>query len=529
MVLPCVDNLPSINVAHMLSVLALVLCNATSLPGQSNPVFKTSENLTGNDTRFGVTSNSTIDSITVRSDTNTLADTLIVYKQKIDSLEQQIHREISELRENYARQAHKIVRRQQRLIAKIDSMSRKQLPCNDLMLKVDSARNRLSALKEHVDEKMDEIKSRANEVLNSANLPAAIRKDSRKVQEAINSVQIREVLDGRGHIQSNNLSNVLPGQSELGESLKQKLSVIQHEGLALTNTPINQRNLNETMLGKAGRNPPLKPFELDAGASEVRKIQQTPIDKLAEGELTKIESVKVVQAESKIEGAVSLGSEDALKSELERKAKAEMVDHFRSQQKQLRAAMERIAEYKQKYKQVANIADTRKGPSNCLSRKPVFDRLIPGIMFQVLRIDDYVNLDINPSAGLRLSPHLTGGLGWNQRISYDWSTRSFGSISTIFGPRMFGEYLFSRGFSPRAEIEMMNTRIPPGNTPGDPYRRMWVPGAFVGIKKQYKITNRLRGTALVMLRVLAPNGNRPYDQIVNARFGLEYHKKSANK
>ena len=73
----------------------------------------------------------------------------------------------------------------------------------------------------------------------------------------------------------------------------------------------------------------------------------------------------------------------------------------------------------------------------------------------------------------------------------------------------------------------MNTGILPFTTTStrDPLRREWVLGMFAGLKKDYKLFKNINGTAMVMARIINPDNNSPYSDVVNVRFGFEFPMK----
>ena len=163
--------------------------------------------------------------------------------------------------------------------------------------------------------------------------------------------------------------------------------------------------------------------------------------------------------------------------------------------------------------------------------KPLIERIIPGIAFQIQRKGEDMLVDFGPYAGYRFTGRITAGLGWNQRVAYTVDHNAFNSSARVFGPRMFGEYKLWKGFSPRAEVEVMNTQTPVlTRTPTvDPPTREWVWGAFVGIKKEYKFIKSVKGTAMVMLRLFNPQYKSPYADVVNVRFGFEFPMKKSKQ
>ncbi|HYF67184.1 MAG TPA: hypothetical protein VD884_03570 [Ohtaekwangia sp.] len=115
----------------------------------------------------------------------------------------------------------------------------------------------------------------------------------------------------------------------------------------------------------------------------------------------------------------------------------------------------------------------------------MIERLLPGVALQVLRKNDLF-LDINPYLGYRITPRPTSGIGWNQRISYSLDHDRFTSASEVYGARLFTEYRLWKGFSPRIEIECMNTLVPPSvgrPVTTDLSNREWVRSIFLGLKR----------------------------------------------
>ncbi|MEO5980127.1 MAG: hypothetical protein ABIS36_24345, partial [Chryseolinea sp.] len=49
----------------------------------------------------------------------------------------------------------------------------------------------------------------------------------------------------------------------------------------------------------------------------------------------------------------------------------------------------------------------------------------------------------------------------------------------------------------------------------------WVPGMFVGIKKEYPIFKNLKGNMQVMTRLFHNDKRNPYSSLINIRVGFE--------
>ncbi|HTF19513.1 MAG TPA: hypothetical protein VK658_15655 [Chryseolinea sp.] len=462
-------------------------------------------------------------------------DTAAFYQQKIDSVSNWVNGRVAGLKNEYADQAGKITSVQNKLQLKLDSLTRLSLPNNEVIAKLDSLEQKLGGLQQAFQTSLSETKNKAVQKLNSIKFPPELKTHVSELQTNITQI-IPDQLPGNLSFDVPGLDHLttnLPSLPTLTPSSDLSNSINLPSGSALPTTPINTPSQN-LQIPNTEELPQLSRVtavtdKADGTINNLKGLQEQPIDKLAESKLAGVTGVKEIQNQTQIEGVGALQSEKALKAEMERRVRAVAVDHFSEKQVQLKAAMEKIAKYKQKYGEISSVADLSKKPKDPVKEKSFYERVLPGVNFQVLKKGDDILLDVNPYIGYKVSRRFTAGAGWNQRMGYNWEQKSFNSNARIFGPRAFGEYNLTKGFSPRLEIEVMNTLVPPATvTHGDPYERRWVAGAFAGVKKQYKISGQLRGTASVMFRLFDRYRQSPYGDVVNARFGLEYTPKRRN-
>jgi hypothetical protein len=200
------------------------------------------------------------------------------------------------------------------------------------------------------------------------------------------------------------------------------------------------------------------------------------------------------------------------------------VDHFAGKEKQLQAAMDQMAKLKNKYSSLNSLTDIPKRRPNEMKGKPLRQRLIPGIGLQILKATDHFMTDFNPYLGYRFNGKLTAGLGWNQRFAYNTARDNFNSEACVYGPRVYTEYNLGKGFFPRVELEVLNTFVPPyvRQLAADGGERQWVPGAFLGMKKEFRFIKSVRGTSMIMMRLYNKDHMSPYSEVVNIRFGFEF-------
>lgn len=215
---------------------------------------------------------------------------------------------------------------------------------------------------------------------------------------------------------------------------------------------------------------------------------------------------------------------DSIKGYAIEQAKDIALDHFAGKEEQLNEAIQTLARYKSKYPNLNGISEATRRPPNEMKDKPLIERIIPGVGMQIQKKGNDLMVDFSPYVSYRITGRVSAGFGWNQRIAYNVNQSQFNALANIFGPRLFGEFKLWRGFSPRAELETMNTLVPSlvRSHSGDPLHREWVWGAFAGIKKEYKLIRNVKGTASVMMRLYNPDRKSPYADVVNARFGFEF-------
>ena len=275
---------------------------------------------------------------------------------------------------------------------------------------------------------------------------------------------------------------------------------------------------------------------------EVRQLSKGNLSKFqelpnaAEGKVQELSGLNEIKDQTKVFDEYKdlprkLKNPDSLKAFAIEEAKQAAIDHFAGQDQQLKEAMQLMSKYKKKYPSINSLEDIKRRQPNEMKGKPRIERIVPGIGIQIQKKGEDLLVDFNPYAAYRFTGRISAGLGWNQRVSYNLDINEFNPAAKIYGPRVFGEYKLWRGFSPRAEVEVMNTNVPPLTPMGavDPVHREWVWGAFVGLKKEYRFFKKINGTAMIMTRLFNPDHKSPYADVLNVRFGFEFPMKKKIK
>ena len=204
------------------------------------------------------------------------------------------------------------------------------------------------------------------------------------------------------------------------------------------------------------------------------------------------------------------------------KAKDVAVNHFVGHEQDVKVAMDKLSKVKTKYKDADGVIDMFKKHQNTLKDKPFIERLLPGIGIQIQKKQS-IWVDFNPYVGYKISNRFVGGLGWNERVSFNTKQKSFIHQDRIYGARSFVQFKLKEGFLLRGEAEIMNAYVLPYllvNT--DPASRQWVWSYFGGIKRDFKFSKFLMGNVQVMYNLYNPEHRSPYVSRLNIRMGFEF-------
>jgi hypothetical protein len=461
---------------------------------------------------------------------NILSDTVKHFENKLDSIQSTVNNKLDSITHAYTGVLGKIQGSAHAYQKKLDSLKSINLPTEKLEAKMDSLSNLFSKVQTDLNTKLTSIKSKATEGISALDLPPELDEKVSQLTSTINSIG-PQTIESRlpaslsvdklsllsKPLSVGNLANIpnpnIPGAKQIPSLGKQQL------------IPDVQNSIGDIQgVDK------LSDVTSEAGALQSQVSETTndlnpgSIDELADSKISQLEETKALREQSIDLPLDPSASEEEMKAKLKAEAQKIAVDHFAEKQEQLQAAMERISKYKAKYSSISSIADIAKKPPNPMREKSFLERLVPGVGFQIQSKGEDFLLDVNTYVGYRFTKRITAGPGWNQRLPYNFDVYRFHPDARIFGPRVFGEYTLGKGFSPRLEVELMNTEVPPQlqSAATDPDGREWVWGVFAGIKKTYKITKHIKGTASVMTRLFNPDRKSPYADVLNVRFGLEY-------
>ncbi len=436
----------------------------------------------------------------------------------LDSVNSQATNSLSILKYDYDSIKNKYNSLIARLQTKADSLQAIGLPFHTPIQKMDSINNVKEAKLWEIKKKVETLKFSTIEKINELNLPTDLRSKVYEYTESFNKIDLSIPVENLELPSLDIIHSVNLRTPDLNSPIPGDIPDLSPPNMAgvdeISNAASRLRDLNQSI------------------PKEVPKVDQ--LDELAEAQIGQIKQVSAVQDQIGNLPTAFPTSEEQAKKQMLDQAKDVVVDHFAGKEQELKSAMDQISKYKKKFHSVNNLeelAQLIKKRPNEMKGKPLIERLVPGIAFQLQKKNDLLFVDLNPYIGYRLTGKLSGGVGWNQRVSYNLNTNTFHHDSRIYGPRVYSEFKLWRGFSPRIEVETMNTFVPPyiKVSPADLGQREWVWGVFVGMKKDYKFWKKINGSAQVMFRLFDPHRKSPYADVVNARFGFEFPMKKVKR
>jgi hypothetical protein len=452
-----------------------------------------------------------------------LPDSLKPSYQKLDSIRTAFNSEADSLKNKYEQAVSKLDRYTNKLTHSKDSLEKLNLPTDKYTHKIDSVAQLRQKTTSGFNAKASSLKAKTTDKLKGLDLPPQYNEPLQQITGKVDGfnvqsdfVKIPEVdVPGFSMPKVDGVGDIASKAGDIG-----KIGDIGN--LPKVETPVGD-------LGQIGE----QAKELQGDLKNVSKGNLEDV-KSIETQAGKIEGVGELQkGTAAIDDYKSkvgdLNDPDKAKAQAVEMAKEKAIDHFAGKQEQLKAAMDKMAKYKQKYSSVSSIKDLPKRPPNAMKGKPLVERLVPGLFFQYQQ-KNYNLFDFNPYLGYKLSGRFTTGLGWNQRYGYDRKKENWNSRAIIFGPRAYLDFKLGKGFIGHLETELMNSFVPFSiNSHPEAGQREWVWGMMMGMKKEYKIYKNLRGTVLIQYNLFNPRYKAPYVDRLNSRIGFEYALKKKVK
>lgn len=424
----------------------------------------------------------------------------VYYQNKADSLATFFYQNVDSLREKYRNRLSNLDSVHNSLIQKLRQPANAESSVAKIKMANDSLNNLIQSLVLKVNSGLDSLKQKFNTEFNKAGFPNEVTEKMQPLTSKINELNIQELSTRMDLPASITSININPGNTITVKNIG-PLSEIIPGG-------------SSEYLGQLNN------------VSALAKSDPQELATLAENKLSDLSGLGDLQSQANLEEYQNVLNKvkdtEAAKDVAIDKFQQEAFNHFSGKEKVLESAMDAMEKYKRKFNSLNDIKNRPKRVPNEMRRKPLIERLVPSISFQVQKKESVYISDINPAIGYRITGRLNAGVGWNMRYAYNIKSKEFNHVLNVYGPRAFAEFNAWRGFFPRVEIETMKTFVPSTlQTPIDKQERKWITGAYAGIKKEYTLFKNIRGSVLFMARIYNGGEKIPNRQIVNLRIGVE--------
>ena len=445
---------------------------------------------------------------------------------KADSIRANFQSSVDSLQMSYQKPINKMDSVSRRLQHKLDSLQSLRLPTDKLMTKykaqLDSVTHAKTQKLTELNQKVEASKAKAMSGLKEINMPPPLQGPVQNLEKSIQGYKIPMI---NGKIPNLNASygKLPPFRLSSGNLNTGSLGNVKLPGVGVNN-PLN--NIAAETKGLSNATGQIIGYTKDVkniangDLGEVRNL-----DKKAENEAMNLQGMgelksntaQINKYKNQMKGrpdsaAMAMGKSEVIK---------EATNHFKGQEAVLQQAMDKMTKLKTKYTGVKSMAELPKKLPNPLHDKPFVERLIPGINFQIFNRGHFL-LDVNVVAVYRITPRLSAGTGWVERLGFPNTSPS---TDRVYGPRSVVRVDWTKGFSFSFQPEVLNTFVPPqliqaaGVVEG---QREWVWSAFVGMKKDFTVYKRIRGNTEVLYNLYNPQSKSPYPDRLSVRFGFEF-------
>ncbi|MFZ6009787.1 MAG: hypothetical protein ACOYXT_05505 [Bacteroidota bacterium] len=291
--------------------------------------------------------------------------------------------------------------------------------------------------------------------------------------------------------------------------------------------------------------------EIDKVSEKVSEVDQysKELDKIKEGGLqdaealpekieeqaTNIDEVKALEGEvgkvtkqqAEYEAMIQrYRDKKLLQDEIMRKAKNVATDKLAEFNPMISKAQAEMSKMKKVNPAVQSFKDITKKRPNEMKGKPMRERFVPGITFQVYNNSKFV-MDLATQTGYRISGRLTTGLGFTYRFSVSEKNPDWIRNEGIYGGRFYTDFTLLKGVYVHGDFELLHLDKDKMPLTSDTFRsQVWQ--SNYGLGKRYNISRKVKGSVMALYRV-EYKGDVPGLNKVVLRMGFDLNLKKREK
>jgi len=398
--------------------------------------------------------------------------------------------------------------------------------------KLDSVSRAKSRNLAEMNKQVDRLKSRASKELRELDVPPQLKAAVRDMEKAIGKYSIPVVNGKIPNLPSG--GNIIPGiqipgvNQNLNPNLNTNLSGLN------TNLPGNGIPANGSLPDVSAK---LNGFQGDANklvnqnVNQIKNIDKTIEEKaMGTSELKQLGKetgeLKALQAKTRVDSAALKNLEKEALNNLQKEA----TNHFADKGELVKESMSKVSALKAKYSRLNSIHDLPKKVPNPYKDLLLIERIVPFLTLQPGGASQ-IAIDLNPGANYLFGPRITAGIGWVERFAI--GQQNVPNSGRLYGPRADFQFNWTRGFSLRLVPEVVNAYVPPQfiptKNPGDQGELQWVASVFTGLKKDFIIYKKIKGTTEALYNLANPHLKNPYQDRLLLRFGFEFPMKKKRR
>jgi len=203
-----------------------------------------------------------------------------------------------------------------------------------------------------------------------------------------------------------------------------------------------------------------------------------------QGELSGAEKLKQLQQLEldKIKGSQNIRDHLSTKS---------ATDKILANEKQVKAYMDKMGKYKKKFDNLPDMRYLPRVKRNAMKGRPLKERIVPGILFQILKESDHISWYLAPEVLYKFSGTFSAGASGLYRFQYT-TTPKIVWTDPVYGYKMIGQAKTYKNFYLRTEFERTSLLYPDVSNI-DIQKRIWQSNWLIGLGRTQKISNRLNG------------------------------------
>lgn len=396
---------------------------------------------------------------------------------------------------------------------------------------VSQAQERIAALENGLDKKVKTVEGKVNEKMglfakNGGNMPGGVNLPGANLSEGLSvpGVNIPTVENSLGKLDSPdlNMNGNLPGAPKIPDAQIGDIKALEGVG------DVQEKLGSATQVSS----------QVSGYQDDLKNLQQ--------GDLANVKQLPDA-LESKVEGMDQLkgfkeqtggfetmkknwSDPQVMKEEALNKAKESAINHFAGHEEELKTVMEQMSKLKSKVPDPQGPIDLFKKRQQFMKEKPIVERFVPGFTFQFQKQQSFW-VDLNLYAGFKISGRWLAGLGWNERLAYNFKDEDWDNKKRIYGIRSFVHFKLRENIWLKADVEDMNAPFRPHGfkSNGEIVGRKWIWSYLIGMKKDFQFSKSFKGNVQMLYNIYDPEKDSPYLSKFNVRMGFEWQLRKKQK